>query len=273
MKKVILSTGFGIALSIAIHSTNFVHSNPNGAPAGNTGAPKTTGTETTCARSGCHGSILNAGPHSINLTIAGDPTSFDPGSTYTLTSTIVSGTGNAAGFQIVCLNPSKVSTGTWTAGTGSKATSLSGRSYLTHSSSNRKTWTYTWKAPAEASAPDSVTFYFAGMETVSGTYRTYTGKKVFHKTVVTANESLTTPGDFTLYPVPATRFLNLSTGGFSSITSVEIFDLEGKSVLKTSVLPGVQYGEIQLPATMKPGVYVARIQNSEGKAARRFIKE
>lgn len=270
MKKAILATGILVVIGISLNSTNFVHSNPTGAPAGNTGAPKTTGTETTCARSGCHGSSLNAGPHSVDLAITGNPASFDPGATYTLTTTITNATGSAGGFQMVCLDPSKASCGTFTAGTGSKLTSLSGRSYLTHSSKSRKNWTYTWKAPANA--PDSVTFYFASMETVSGVYHTYTSKKVFHKTVVTANEHLLATGEFTLYPVPATDRLHISTNGFSSATRVEIVGMDGKSVLTTTLLPGVQFGEIALPSAMPSGSYVVRIYYDNGIAARHFTK-
>lgn len=270
MKKVILTTGIAAMLFISLNSTNFVHSNPTGAPAASTGAPKTVGTETTCARSGCHGSSLNAGPHSVDLAISGNPVSFDPGTTYTLTTSIVNATGSAGGFQMVCLDPAKASCGTFTAGTGSKLVSLSGRSYLTHSSKSRKTWTYTWKAPT--TSPDSVTFYFASMETVSGTYHTYTSKKVLRKTVVTANEDLVAAAAFTLYPVPATDRLHISTEGFSSTSQIAIFGTDGKLILKTTLVPGAQFGQIDLPVSMLPGQYVVRIQNENGMAARRFTK-
>lgn len=274
MKKAFLTAGFVLALTIAFNSTNNVHSDPGGAPTGNTGAPKaTTGTETTCARSGCHGSNLNNGPHSVALAIAGDSASYTPGQSYSMTVSVVNPTGSAAGFQLVCLNPAKANVGTWTTGTGTKIVTGSGRSYLTHTNRTRRFWTFTWNAPTAATAPDSVTFYFASQETVSGNFNTYTGKKVFHKKVVlTGTSELVSTQDFQLFPVPTAEKLSISLPDFTLANQVEILGLDSRLLLQKDILPGISIVQLDMPTDMKPGHYFIRIRNEHGSSVKRFIK-
>lgn len=65
MKNRLIIIGLGISALMISQTTRFVHSNPQGAPPGVTGAPKAlTGNENTCYQSNCHGSgTFNAGPH------------------------------------------------------------------------------------------------------------------------------------------------------------------------------------------------------------------
>lgn len=272
MKKIIITAGFIFALAIAFNATNYLHSDPGGAPASNTGAPRaTSGNETTCAQSGCHGSSLNSGPHSIALSIGGDSSAFTPGQSYSITVSIVNPTGTAAGFQLVCLDPNRANCGSFTAGTGNKVISGSGRSYLTHTNRNRRFWTFTWNAPMMA--PDSVTFYFSGQETVSGSFHTYTNKFVFRKkVVVTGNSELLAKHEILLYPVPAGNQLNISLPDFSLSNEVEILSMDGRLVLNEVLPPGTATVKLDLPANMLPGNYLARVKNEKGYFNRRFVK-
>lgn len=190
-----------------------------------------------------------------------------------MTVSIVNPTGSAAGFQLVCLNPAKANCGTWTNSTDNKIVTGSGRSYLTHTNRSRRFWTFTWNAPAAASAPDSVTFYFAGQETVSGNFNTYSGKKVFRKkVVVTGTSEVLTNADFQLYPVPTTDKLNINLPNFSMTNQVEILSMNGRLVLEQTLLPGVSVAQLEMPSNMNAGQYLIRVKNERGISARRFIK-
>lgn len=174
MKKKLLTLGFAFVLFFGFQSTRYIHSNPTGAPAARTGALRaTTGFEATCAQSGCHGSSLNVGPHSVSISLDGNPDTLTAGQIYPVTVKVENATGNFAGFQMVALNPAKASTGTFTVGTGTKLVTQSGRTYITHNNRNNKTWNFTWTAPTNL--PDSVWFYVAAMENTGG-FKTYTNK-------------------------------------------------------------------------------------------------
>lgn len=275
MKKVLIIGGLVSALSIFLNSTNYLYSDPNGAPAARTGAPRAaSGNETTCAASGCHGTSLNAGPHTAKIAIGGDSAMFTPGVTYSITTSIVNPTGTAGGFQLVALSPAKASIGTFTAGTGNKVISASGRSYMTHSSRTRRTWTFNWKAPAAATAPDSVTFYAACMETVSGAYHTYTTKLIFHKKpTITGIEDIVKNGNIAVFPTMATDKISVRNPRFGQLSSqVQILGIDGKEYVRQNLNAVSEESEIQLPADMKPGPYLVRLLNQEGIQIRRIVK-
>lgn len=221
MKRVFIVFSVLTASAIFLSLTQYLHSKSNGSIVGYSGAPKaTSGFESTCVS--CHGGSPNTGPHSVNVSVSGNPVGFIPGQTYTITSKVVNATGTRAGFSMVCLDPAKASCGTFTAGTGTRIMSSGGRSYINHSGSTLKTWTFTWKAPT-TNVPDSVTFYMASMELIGATENTYTGKFVFRKdnTITSVPENQTTDPLF-LYPNPAQNQIRFSDGPVNfSIRSVQ----------------------------------------------------
>ena len=275
MKKVLILGGLVSALSIFLNSTNYLFSSPDGAPAARTGAPRaTSGTESTCATSGCHGSVLNAGPHTNRISIGGDSAAYTPGASYSITTNIVNPTGTAGGFQLVALDPARASVGTFTASTGNKIISSAGRAYMTHANRNNRSWTFNWKAPAAATAPDSVTFYAASMETVSGIYRTYTTKLVFRKKpTITGVNDIVKNGDMAVFPTMATDKISVRNPRFGQLnTQVQILGVDGKEYARLNLNAGSEESEIQLPSAMKPGPYLVRLQNQEGIQIRRIVK-
>lgn len=275
MKKVLILGGLVSALTIFLNSTNYLYSEVNGAPAARTGAPRaTSGNESTCAASGCHGTSLNAGPHTARIAIGGDSATYIPGVTYSITTNIVNPTGTAGGFQLVALSPARASIGTFTAAPGNKIVSAAGRAYMTHSNKNNRSWTFSWKAPAAATAPDSVTFYAACMETVSGSYKTYTTKLVFRKKpTITAVDDIVKNGDLVVFPTMATDKISVRNPRFGQLSSqVQILGIDGKEYLKQNLSAGSEESEIQLPAGMKPGPYMVRLLNQEGIQICRIVK-
>ncbi|HOY95038.1 MAG TPA: Reeler domain-containing protein [Catalimonadaceae bacterium] len=250
MKKVLILGGLVSALSIFLNSTNYLYSDPNGAPAARTG------------------------PHTNKISIVGDSAFYTPGVTYSITTNIVNPTGTAGGFQLVALSPAKASIGTFTPATGNKVISASGRSYMTHSNKNNRSWTFKWKAPAAATAPDSVTFYAACMETVSGNYKTYTTKLVFHKKpTVTGVEEVVKNGTMAVFPTMATDKISVRNPRFGQLSSeIQILGIDGKEYVRQNLNTVSEESEIQLPADMKPGPYLVRLLNQEGIQIRRIVK-
>ncbi|HRH33776.1 MAG TPA: T9SS type A sorting domain-containing protein [Catalimonadaceae bacterium] len=272
MKKKLLTIGATFVLFFGIQSTRYIHSNPTGAPAAQTGAPRaTTGFETTCAQSGCHGSSLNVGPNSVSITVAGNPDTLTAGQSYPITVKVENAIGNFAGFQMVALNPAKASSGTFTVGTGTKLVTQSGRSYITHSNRNNKTWNFTWKAPA--TLPDSVWFYVAAMAATGG-YKTYTNKlKLIKNPVVTSVNEVVSNSKWTLFPNPVQNVLNLSGFPLSEIPlTIEIIGMDGREIMKTLEISNLGTA-LQLPAGLSNGVYILQTKTNKGLYSQRFIKQ
>lgn len=114
----------------------------------------------TC-QNGCHSSFpLNSGSGSVNMTI---PASYYPGTTYNISMSVSQSSPAASryGFMAGVLRDDNTNGGTFTAGTGSSATTISGRSYIRHNSllNSSGTWSFSWTAPAYA---DTINFYYAG---------------------------------------------------------------------------------------------------------------
>lgn len=273
MKRLLFSAAVVTIASILLNSNNHLYSDPDGAPAARTGAPRaTTGNEATCAASGCHGSNLNNGPHTAGISIADNPTGFDAGTTYSITARINNPTGTAGGFQMVCLNPSRASAGTFTAATGNKRISSGGRFYMTHTNRNNRSWTFTWQAPTPA--PDSVTFYLACMETINGVYRTYTTSYVFRKNVVTSvAEEVSATAGIQVFPTQVSNQISIRNPHFGQLTGkVLVVGMEGRLIQEVNLNPASDLTEISLPQDMKAGIYNLKIVTSKGIETRRFQK-
>ncbi len=149
----------GISL-ISYHAFTYGSGQP---PAAHTGAPG----ESNCTS--CHGGSLNPNQSNLNnLTLTGNLPGggYAPDSIYTMTlSYSQSGIGKW-GFQVTALLKSNNDpAGTLTQGSGQSKQTLSvggkTRQYINHSSAvfnnNSVSWTFTWKAPANAN--DTVVFY------------------------------------------------------------------------------------------------------------------
>ena len=116
------------AITLTLFS-NPANSNPEGAPAGNTGSPAD---GTTCSKSGCHNGtpVTQAGIITSNVPTSG----YLPGNTYNITVSL-SGSGKK-GFQV---SPQEVNgnvLGSLIAGAGSK---IVGTKYITHSAEKTAT--------------------------------------------------------------------------------------------------------------------------------------
>jgi hypothetical protein len=118
-----------------------------------TGSPISTAT----CQNGCHNTFaLNGGPGGVSMSV---PTSYYPGTSYAISLTVNQATPKY-GFMAGVLRDDNTNGGTLSGGTGSAATTIAGRSYVRHNSSNTTgTWNFNWTAPSYS---DTVTFYAVG---------------------------------------------------------------------------------------------------------------
>jgi len=249
-------------------SNEWLYSNSSGAVAGRTGAPTTTGgTEATCQN--CHGGTINTGPSIPSLSITGDPQFFVAGQVYNLTVSLSGGTGNR-GFQIVALDPDKISSGTFTAGQFNKIVSQAGRQYVTHNTSSSQTWSFTWTAPA--TLPENVSFYISAG--TRGPSHTYTFSKIVQNVVISVSET-DVLSEVVLFPSHATKEIFVKSGNVSNpLNAWAIVDNLGRTVLRgeSSKANFADVLNIQLPTDLKSGAYSVLLSGPKGRTLKRFYK-
>jgi len=272
MKKTLIPISFLAVLVFGLGSINSkLSSNSGGAVSSRTGAPNGSGgQEATCTS--CHGGIANSGPNSASISIAGNPTGFLADSVYTVTVAVNNPTGSAAGFQVVALGTDMTTFGTLAKiGNTSKIVLGNGRTYLTHTNKNSFSWSFNWTAPS-AGLPDSMSFYAAVNETVSGTRRTYTKMKTFRRKIITSSPEFQSAASLKVFPFQVEKEIfvsgipvNLSSG------MVQIVSQDGRQVLNQALENGGLQG-IQLPTNLSPGQYFIRISGLGYQAASRFQK-
>jgi hypothetical protein len=229
--------------------------NPNNPPTGNTNAPG----ETTCVKSGCHG----GGSYMGTVTITGVPDSVVADQMYSITLTQASNSVRA-GFQLACLDNANAACGTLTAGTGSSIGSGSNsRKYARQSapktlSNGSASWTFTWKAPATASA-NTIKFYYTGLAAngnggTSGD-NVFTGTRTVHLKQLVADQEPGLAESIKVFPVPAKSMLHFDLGAASS-ANLSLFNLNGQRVLNKLI-----YSNEGVPvSSLSAGQYLAQIQ-------------
>ena len=76
---------------------------------------------------------------------------------------------------------------------------------------------------------------------------------------------------FSVYPNPASNFLNITSGDALQLNSVKITDINGRVVLENT-LGSTDSAQINI-ANLATGVYVVSINSNEGIATKKFIKK
>jgi len=155
MKKLL---PFVLGAGLVVGFSYNVFTNSSGAPSGVTsglGSP-------TCVM--CHSGPVGTG--SANISIQGNPSSYNPGQTYTVNVSVNDPGCTKFGFASRVIDINQNAAGS-IASMGAETQIISGtspqeithtRSGNTSSTPGSKTWSYSWTAPSGASAPDSVFF-------------------------------------------------------------------------------------------------------------------
>ncbi len=117
--------------------------------------------------SNCH--FGGQGGGAISLTGTGLTLGFIPGQTYDMQLRIEDTDAAIGGFQMVALDASQQSVGTFIPTSGMQTVTLNGKTYLEHNNPNifdgsvpnTSLWNFQWKAPTTATS--GITFYVAGV--------------------------------------------------------------------------------------------------------------
>jgi hypothetical protein len=263
-----------VAISLNALLITPTHSNPNGAPAGASGAPNDPANG--CNRSGCHGGspTLRSGLIVTNIPSSG----YVPGQTYTFTVQIEQAGVSKWGFQISPFSASGGAIGTWvlTDNTQTRFAAGGGSKYVTHTttgnsgSTGSKSWTFNWTAPAAGNG--GINFYAYVM--ASNNNGNTAGDAVFNETLFFEEASgigfdaLEAP-TFELFPNPTSIGHFVIRNNFiAGNNQVKIYDLSGKLVSSETL--SIQN---QLFSTngFKTGVYFVSVEGEQGRTIKKLI--
>lgn len=280
MKKTItlISMLSVIGLVLMDSSGNSAMSNGSGAPAGHTNSPAD---GMTCSMSTCHGGTATASAAQIissNVPAGG----YTPGQTYTITATSSQAGINKFGFQISPQKANGQIMGSLSV-TNATATKIVSTKYITHTSSgtagtsNSRTWSFNWTAPASGSGP--VTFYGAFL--FANGNNASSGDVVRTNTLV-INENTTGLSEMAdlvntkVYPNPVVDKVNIQlTMKSPGSAQLSLIDLNGKIISDkefTDVSSGLNQLSMEIPSTLTGGVYQLLIITPEGKSLTKILK-
>jgi hypothetical protein len=245
------------AITLSLFSTT-ANSNPEGAPAGNTGSPAD---GTTCSKSGCHNGtpVTQAGIITSNVPTTG----YLPGNTYNITVSL-SGSGKK-GFQVSPQDINGNVMGSLIAGTGTK---ILGTKYITHTaakSTTSCTWTFQWIAPAAGKG--AITFYGAFAITQDATKKS---TLIIPEASTVQGVSNEANAKISVYPNPASDFIQIKLTDPISFGKAMLFDLSGKLVLTENFESNEFSMNVQsIPA----GSYYLRVTDGQHQYFNHFVKK
>ncbi len=274
MKNIVKSLCIFMFMLVVL-STTYSWKNPSNPPLGNTSAPG----ETSCQRSGCHG----GGSFNGTVKILGIPDTIFAGRSYTVTYEF-STNASRVGYQSVVLDSSKANCGTFTAGLLTSKASQNSRTYIRQSSAKNvpaiiapKTvevvsWTNTWVAPPSIKG-DSVYFYYnflAGNgDGGDNGDNAIVGKKAFKYSVTVATTNISFSEIATVYPSPAREVVQIKMNNNSGKYNVELFDINGKLLLKDNVTDSKSLDVKNLAR----GIVILKLSNDKTSASTKIILE
>lgn len=254
------------------------HSNASQPPKGRTNAPG----ETTCAISGCHVGVINSGAGSMIMDFNAGANNYSPGQTYTITLGITSAGASRWGFEVVALNSSNASVGTFIGNDAQNTAtgSANSRQYIYHKNApignNTHLFSFQWTAPATNQG--DITFYAIGNaannnNNASGDLVYTTTREISFNTSVTqvaAGSSL-----LNAYPNPATEMLNISYSlQKADQTTLILTDLSGKTVatlLNNEYKNAGQYTQTLPLDDIAAGIYLLQISNKHASYLQKVV--
>lgn len=146
-----------VALIIIGINIQVATSKSNGSPLANTGSPGD-GPSNTCAKGGCHVSVVNSFPGNVSIDVSDIPAQgYTPGETYTIGVQVTESGRFTFGFQLTAEDINKNKMGSYTPGTGVRKEFTNWVTHSTESASG--SWTFDWTAPSGA---EDITFYASG---------------------------------------------------------------------------------------------------------------
>jgi hypothetical protein len=276
MKKLVLiGTSLLFMLGMLLLDTTGTLSNPNGAPASNTGSPGDL--SQTCARSGCHAGTASDRDGMISTDIPAS--GYVAGQTYTITVSITQSGISKWGFQLSPQTNAGSLVGTLTLSDNTRTRFVgSGNKYVTHTTagnsgaSGTSSWNMSWTAPAAGTG--DVTFYAAVMA-ANGNGNT-SGDLVF-KDNLTISEDPTSALNKVEYVYTPFAFPNPIEGNEitlnvpSKVNVFQLFDLNGRLWLE--IPNSSKATSYVLDITKVPvGVYLLKMKSDTTEYMQRIIR-
>ena len=266
-KKITLILGIALGLLIISQSIQkYAMSYDGGAPSSYANDPA--GSNKNCTQ--CHGGSATTvtGWVTSNIPASG----YVPATSYTITVTST-GTGGNKGFEVSPQSSTGAFLGTMVAGTG---TGLTGSNHYMRSTgsnitTNPKTWTFSWTAPATGLGP--VTFYGAF---AIGTGNTYITSYTVTESSVGINEVNSVSG-FAIYPNPVKEKLNMNyVVASDSKVQINVYSLDGKKIATLNdkdQTAGSYCDEFNVKNILTSGIYVVEFKINNKSTFEKIVVE
>jgi hypothetical protein len=253
-------------------------SNSAGAPGGRTGAPG----ELTC-QEGCHNSFaLNTGPGTTSLSSTVPETGYEPGQTYQVSLKIKNAGVTRFGFGATTIGTvSQTGAGnkTLTEATRTKLATLSGKEYITHTSTgttstDSATWSFNWTAPAAGTGEVKVYASFVGCNVANNGRlgdHVYTQSLEIKEAGTASLDQLPFVRNWKTYTSDQSIYLEIEATSPTALM-VEVLGLSGNVVYRKEVRvsPGV-YTEIIPAQHWGKGLYFLRLGSGLDQSLQKLI--
>lgn len=255
MKFRTATLGLASMLAIGVSSLNLT-----GDPGGKTGFFGNT-VASSCRN--CHSSGAGG---SATLTMNIPAQGFTPGQTYQGTLTVSKPGASLFGLNLAAQTSSNTNMGTLVSG-NTRTQVL--QSQLTHRRNgglfnDSCQFSFNWTAPALASGP--VTFKWNGLSANNNGFDTgdftANGSQTFALAPNASNEM--NKGIFEIYPNPTTELINFKRFTVDKAETIEVVNLEGKLVYRTTLLPGMDTVQISTVPWSK-GIYLVKYNDFHQK--------
>jgi hypothetical protein len=254
-----------IVCNVFLNNSNLM-GNGSGAPSGKTNSP---GDASNCTS--CHNGTISTLTDLISSDIPSE--GYTPLSTYTITASISRTSINKFGFQISPQNNNGNLLGTLI-NKGTQTKLVGSSKYITHTTSgtsatsNQKTWTFDWVAPAAGTG--NVTFY--GSFIAANSSNSDSGDLTFASTLIVSEN--TTVGinkveeknELQLFPNPIIE--NFSILNNLTTESIELISIDGKVIKEFEPNATNSYS---IPASVENGMYLMKIKSNNKTTVERII--
>ena len=258
----------------------------SGSHISSTGAPG----EQTCAQSGCHvdATLKHDNTNEVaTLTLGSSEKTYKASTLYTLTLKAIKADIRRFGFQIVALDTTNRSIGTFTVPQGNSKVQLqkgaingSDRFYVTHTTAGNKPavtgeieWKFNWTSNSKYQG--KVTFHYCvnatDMDNTNAGDQLYLNAVSYNATTSGVEENTSTASAYQIYPTIAQDNLTIKHAiGFPNSTSYRVVSMTGATLLQDQLSALSTSATIPLE-TLPNGCYMLQIVSGKSFTTKQFI--
>jgi hypothetical protein len=232
----------------------------------------------------CHGGNLNAGKGNVTITTDIPNFKYQLGKEYNIIVTVTDSNAVKYGIDFTAIKSADtLQKGTLIPGEGSQL--VNGE--LTHVApgSSSKTFNFKWKAPAAAAgigAVNNITFYVAanaangdGKKTGDLIYATNQVIALDPSSAGLPDVNKAVIDNLTVYPNPTVKNINVTYSiSKAREVTIQLIALNGQLIANLLIAKqeaGLHVNTLELPTSIKPGMYSLIVQSDEGVAYRKLV--